>query len=198
MATGLKADRRPDPDRPRPARADHRRPPDRQDRDRARHDPEPEGDQPAARTRAQKLYCVYVAIGQKRSTVAQFVKVLEEQRRAGILDHRRRDRLRPGPDAVPGAVRRLRHGRVLPRQRHARRHHLRRPVQAGRRLPPDVAAAAPPAGPRGLSRRRVLPALAACSSAPPSSTRPRARARSPRCRSSRRRPTTCRPTSRPT
>ncbi len=27
----------------------------------------------------QKLYCVYVAIGQKRSTVAQFVKVLEEQ-----------------------------------------------------------------------------------------------------------------------
>jgi F-type H+-transporting ATPase subunit alpha len=26
-----------------------------------------------------KLYCVYVAIGQKRSTVAQFVKVLEEQ-----------------------------------------------------------------------------------------------------------------------
>jgi F-type H+-transporting ATPase subunit alpha len=28
---------------------------------------------------AQKLYCVYVAVGQKRSTVAQFVKVLEEQ-----------------------------------------------------------------------------------------------------------------------
>ncbi len=27
----------------------------------------------------QKLYCVYVAVGQKRSTVAQFVKVLEER-----------------------------------------------------------------------------------------------------------------------
>ncbi len=27
----------------------------------------------------EKLYCIYVAIGQKRSTVAQFVKVLEEQ-----------------------------------------------------------------------------------------------------------------------
>ena len=27
----------------------------------------------------QKLYCVYVAVGQKRSTVAQFVKVIEEQ-----------------------------------------------------------------------------------------------------------------------
>ena len=31
-----------------------------------------------------KLYCVYVAIGQKRSTVAQFVKVLEEH---GALDY---------------------------------------------------------------------------------------------------------------
>jgi F-type H+-transporting ATPase subunit alpha len=31
-----------------------------------------------------KLYCVYVAIGQKRSTVAQFVKVLEEQ---GALEY---------------------------------------------------------------------------------------------------------------
>jgi F-type H+-transporting ATPase subunit alpha len=31
-----------------------------------------------------KLYCVYVAIGQKRSTVAQFVKVLEER---GALDY---------------------------------------------------------------------------------------------------------------
>ena len=73
-----------------------------------------------APTRAHKLYCVYVAIGQKRSTVAQFVKTLEEQRRAGILDHRRRHRLRSGADAVPGAVLRLRHGRVFPRQRHAR------------------------------------------------------------------------------
>jgi F-type H+-transporting ATPase subunit alpha len=34
------------------------------------HDTGPEG---------EKLYCVYVAIGQKRSTVAQFVKVLEER-----------------------------------------------------------------------------------------------------------------------
>ncbi len=31
-----------------------------------------------------KLYCVYVAVGQKRSTVAQFVKILEEQ---GALDY---------------------------------------------------------------------------------------------------------------
>ncbi len=33
---------------------------------------------------SQKLYCVYVAIGQKRSTVAQFVRVLEEQ---GALEY---------------------------------------------------------------------------------------------------------------
>src|SRR6516162_7001914 len=33
---------------------------------------------------SQKLYCVYVAVGQKRSTVAQFTKVLEEQ---GALEY---------------------------------------------------------------------------------------------------------------
>ncbi len=33
---------------------------------------------------SEKLYCIYVAIGQKRSTVAQFVKVLEDQ---GALDY---------------------------------------------------------------------------------------------------------------
>ena len=44
--------------------------------------------------------------------------------RAGIFHHRRRDRVRPCADAVLRAVRRLHHGRILPRQRHARRHHL--------------------------------------------------------------------------
>ncbi len=33
---------------------------------------------------AKKLYCIYVAVGQKRSTVAQFVKVLEER---GALEY---------------------------------------------------------------------------------------------------------------
>ncbi len=76
-------DRRADPGRPRPARADHRRPPDRQDRRRARRHPQPEAAEPG-HGRVAKLYCVYVAIGQKRSTVAQFVKVLEEQ---GALEY---------------------------------------------------------------------------------------------------------------
>jgi F-type H+-transporting ATPase subunit alpha len=39
-----------------------------------------------------------------------------------------------------------------------RAHRLRRSLEAGRRLPPDVAAPAPPAGPRGVPGRRVLPA----------------------------------------
>ena len=38
----------------------------------------------ADRREDQKLYCVYVAVGQKRSTVAQFVKVLEEH---GALEY---------------------------------------------------------------------------------------------------------------
>ena len=82
------------------------------------------------------------------------------QRRARIFDHRRRDRFRSGPDAVPRADDRRRDRRVLPRQRHACRDRLRRSHQAGRRLPPDVAAAAPSAGPRSLSGRRVLSPLA--------------------------------------
>ncbi len=45
-------------------------------------------------------------------------------RRAALLHRRGRHRLRPGADAVPGAVHRLHHGRVLPRQRHARRDRL--------------------------------------------------------------------------
>ena len=42
-------------------------------------------------------------------------------RRDGILHRRRRHRVRPGADAVPGALYRLHDGRVFPRQRHATR-----------------------------------------------------------------------------
>ncbi len=38
----------------------------------------------AGKDESAKLYCVYVAIGQKRSTVAQIVKTLEEQ---GALEY---------------------------------------------------------------------------------------------------------------
>ena len=68
---------------------------------------------------SEKLYCVYVAIGQKRSTVAQFVKVLEER---GALEYSiivAATASDPAPMQYPGAVRRLHHGRIFPRQRHA-------------------------------------------------------------------------------
>ena len=53
---------------------------------------------------SKKLYCVYVAIGQKRSTVAQLVKKLEETGAIDIHDRCGRDRVRPGSAAVPGTL----------------------------------------------------------------------------------------------
>jgi vacuolar-type H+-ATPase subunit B/Vma2 len=44
--------------------------------------------------------------------------------RLGIFRRHRRHRVRSGSDAVHRAVHRLHHRRILPRQRHARRHHL--------------------------------------------------------------------------
>ena len=68
-------DRRADPDRPRPARADHRRPPDRQDRDRL---------DTIINQKGKGLVCIYVAIGQKLSTVANTVAILEQY---GAMEH---------------------------------------------------------------------------------------------------------------
>ncbi len=73
---------------------------------------------------SKKLYCVYVAIGQKRSTVAQLVKKLEETRRDRIHHRRGRHRVRPRADAVPGPLCRDRDGRAFPRQRPPRADHL--------------------------------------------------------------------------
>ena len=160
-------DRRDDPDRPRPARADHRRPPDRQDRDRGRHDHQPEGEGRRLHLRRDRSEAVDGRAG-RRTT-------LEEH---GAMEYTivvAADGLGPGAAAVHRAVRRLRDGRVLPRQRQARAHHLRRPVQARGRLPPDLAAAAPPAGPRGVSRATSSTSTRACSSAPPSSPTSRRR-----------------------
>ncbi len=160
--------------------------------------------------KGKDVICVYVAIGQKASTVAGVVRDARGARRDGLHDRRRRLRVRPRSAAVHRADGRLRHGRVLHVHRRGRQArfggqpgppravHLRRPVQAGRRVPPDVAHAAPPAGPRGVPGRRLLPAQ------PPARARGQAvndataPARSRPCRSSRRRPATCRPTSRRT
>ena len=73
---------------------------------------------------SQKLYCIYVAVGQKRSTVAQIVRALEEN---GAMEYTivvAATASEPAPLAVPGALYRLHDGRIFPRQRHARRHRL--------------------------------------------------------------------------
>ena len=68
----------------------------------------------AAENESDKLYCVYVAIGQKRSTVAQLVKKLEETGAIEYTTRRRRHGLRSGTDAVSGALFGNRDGRVFP------------------------------------------------------------------------------------
>ena len=80
--------------------------------------------------------------------------------RDGAHHHRRGLRLDAGGHAISRALRRLRHGRILHGQRRRCADRVRRFVQAGGCLSPDFPAAAPPAGPRSLSRRRVLSALA--------------------------------------
>ena len=103
------------------------------------------------------IVSVYVAIGQRMATVVGLAETLAE---AGALESTiivaapgRRGRA----DQVHGALRRLRDGRALPLRRRPRALRVRRPDQARVRLPADVAAAAPPAGARGLPGRRLLP-----------------------------------------
>ena len=78
--------------------------------------------------RGLDVNCIYVAIGQKRSTVAQVVEKLSARRRDGLYDCRRGDRVRGRAVAVHRALQRLYDGRVLPRQRQACAAGLRRPV----------------------------------------------------------------------
>src|SRR3954453_6154479 len=151
-AGGPEGDRLDDPGRPRPARADHRRPPDRQDRDRDRHDHQQQGLGPGLRLRGDRP--AHGDSGPARRDA-------HRGRRDGQHDHRRRAGRRGGADQVHGAVRGLCDGGVLPLQRTPRPLRLRRPHEARVRLPADVAAAAPPAGPRGVPRRRLLPAQSA-------------------------------------
>ncbi len=63
------------------------------------------------------IICIYVAVGQKKSTVAQVVETLAQARRHGIHHRRRRLRERPGGPTVRRPLCRMRHGRILPRQR---------------------------------------------------------------------------------
>ncbi len=96
-------------------------------------------------------------------------------RRARPHRDRRRAGRRGGADQVPRPLRGRGDRGALPLQRRPRPGGLRRPHQARVRLPADVAAAAPPAGPRGLSGRRLLPALAPARALGEAVRRPRRR-----------------------
>ena len=106
------------------------------------------------------LKCVYVAIGQRMSTVVEVAQQLDDH---GALDNTVIVAA-PADEAAPikflAPVRGRGDRRALALQRAALARHLRRPHQARVRVPADVAAAPPPAGPRGVPGRRLLPALA--------------------------------------
>ena len=61
---------------------------------------------------SKKLYCIYVAVGQKRSSVARLGQDAAGQWGDGLHHRRRRHGVRSGADAVPRSLCRLRHGRV--------------------------------------------------------------------------------------
>ena len=127
--------------------------------------------------KGQDVFCFYVAIGQKRSTVAQVVKVLED---AGAMAYTTvvvASASEPAPAAVHRALRGRHDGRVLPRHQAPRALHLRRPLQARHRVPPALAAA--PAAARAARRTRATSSTCTrgCSSARPSSTTSSAAAR---------------------
>ncbi len=67
--------------------------------------------------KGQNMFCIYVAVGQKRSTVARVVKTLEEHDAMKYTIVVAATARRPCATAIHRAVCRVRHGRVFPRQR---------------------------------------------------------------------------------
>ncbi len=118
--------------------------------------------------KGQDVFCFYVAIGQKRSTVAQVVKVLED---AGAMAYTTvvvASASEPAPLQYIAPYAGVHDGRVLPRQQAPRALHLRRPLQARDRLPPALAAPAPPARAARRTRATSSTSTRGCSSARPS------------------------------
>ena len=96
----------------------------------------------------KQVRCIYVAIGQKGSTIAGVKTALEE---AGAMEYTTIVAAPASDSASSGSpLHRLGPGPALDVRRQARPDRVRRPVEAGRGLPRDLAAAAPPAGPRGI------------------------------------------------
>ena len=148
--------------------------------------------------RGQGVKCIYVAIGQKQSTVAQTVETLREY---GAMEYTvvvTAAASDPAPFKYLAPYTGCAMGQQWMEDGDHALDRLRRPVQAGRGLPPDVAAAAAAAGARGLPGRRLLPPLAAAGAGGQAVRRERRPARSRPCPSSRPRRATSPPTSRPT
>ena len=104
------------------------------------------------------MICIYVAIGQKRSTVAQVVKILEDH---GAMEYTivvSASASDPAPMQYLAPFAGCAIGEYFRDNAKARALHLRRPFQARRRLSRNFAAAAPSARPRSLPRRRLLSA----------------------------------------
>ena len=74
---------------------------------------------------SKKLYCVYVAVGQKRSTVAQLVKKLEENDALEYSVVVAATASDPAPMQFLAPYAATRHGRAFPRQRPPRADRLR-------------------------------------------------------------------------
>ena len=107
------------------------------------------------------ILCVYVGIGQKQAKVAQLVNTLEAH---GAMDHT----IVVNAGAADSAAQQylapyagVAMAEYFMNKGPRRAGGLRRPQQTRLGLPPDLAAAAPPAGPRGLPRRRLLSPLPA-------------------------------------
>ena len=107
------------------------------------------------------VICIYNAIGQKQSTVAQVVRTLEEadaMRYTIVVAATASD---PAPMLYISPYSATAMGEVLPRLEASRAADLRRSLEARPVVPRNLAAAAPSARPRSVSRRRLLSALAA-------------------------------------
>ena len=85
--------------------------------------------------RPDQVKCIYVAIGQKASTVAEVVETLRENGALEYTVDRERRGLRPRAVPVHRAVRGRRARRALDVRGRARADRLRRPVEAGDGLP---------------------------------------------------------------
>ena len=108
--------------------------------------------------RDNDVVSIYVAIGQRMSTVVQVAETLTDNNAMDntIIVAAPADEAAPIKFIAPYAGAAM--GEHFLYNGEPRADDLRRPDQARVRVPPDVAAAAPPAGSRGLPGRRVLPA----------------------------------------